>query len=204
MNSCKVKHGGYQESVWSGGTTTQLWIWPEDADYAKRNFIWRVSTARVECEESEFTHLPGIERCLMILEGGVTLHHRDHYDKELKRYDQDNFSGDWHTVSRGCAKDFNLMTSAGEGRVQVAEIDAETETILTLKPLVDAWREVSELFYVTDGDLMLRLPDGTAEELNCGDTIMFHTDSRRDNPKIVFRNSSCKKIHIVRAIVYHN
>lgn len=204
MNSFKIKHGGYSETAWSGGTTTQLWIWPEDAEYAKRNFTWRVSTARVECEESDFTHLPGVERCLMILDGSVTLSHEGHYEKELRRYDQDNFSGDWHTKSRGRARDFNLMTTSGEGRVQVVEIDGETETVLSLKPVAESWREVSELLYVTDGELIIKMPDGISEELNCGDTVMFHSDSRRDNPKVVLRNSSCKKVHIIRTVIYHN
>lgn len=48
-------------STWSGGTTTQLAIYPEDADYGKRNFTWRLSSATVEAEESVFTSLPGIK-----------------------------------------------------------------------------------------------------------------------------------------------
>ena len=41
--------------AWTGGTTTQLAIWPEEADYASRRFDWRVSSARVEQEKSDFT-----------------------------------------------------------------------------------------------------------------------------------------------------
>ena len=33
---------------WSGGTTTQFLIFPREADYARRNFLWRVSSAAVE------------------------------------------------------------------------------------------------------------------------------------------------------------
>ncbi len=89
--------------------------------YAERNFVWRVSSARVETEESEFTALPGIARCLMVLDGTLHLRHEGHYDVDLGRFAQDNFSGSWTTHSRGRVTDFNLMTASGEGRVQLLE-----------------------------------------------------------------------------------
>ena len=48
----------YVCSVWSDGTTTQLLIAPEGAHYAARDFLWRVSSATVELDESDFTPLP--------------------------------------------------------------------------------------------------------------------------------------------------
>jgi environmental stress-induced protein Ves len=54
---------------WSGGITTQLAIYPKDANYKKQNFQFRISTATVEIEESVFTKLPGVSRKLMILNG---------------------------------------------------------------------------------------------------------------------------------------
>lgn len=204
MNSIEIKHGDYAVSEWSGGTTTQLWIWPEGADYASRNFTWRVSSASVEAEESEFTHLPGIERCLMILDGEVTLHHEGRYEKTLGRFEQDNFSGGWHTTSHGRATDFNLMTSLGEGRVQVIEVAGDLAQVITLKPLVDDWHEVSEVLYVADGSATVTLPDGTSENLSRGDTLMVHTDMRRDTQNLEFRNLTSEPLQIIRAIIYHN
>ena len=52
----------YRTSCWSGGTTTEIFIWPEDADYAARRFAVRISSATVELEESDFTALPGVTR----------------------------------------------------------------------------------------------------------------------------------------------
>jgi uncharacterized protein len=97
--------------LWSGGTTTQLFIWPQDADYAKRNFLFRLSTATVETETSEFTQLPGIFRKIMILEGETRLEHEGYHSKTLKAFEQDAFEGDWKTLSFGSCTDFNLMTS---------------------------------------------------------------------------------------------
>ena len=42
----------YIISKWSGGTNTQVAIAPEGAVYADRDFLWRLSSARVELEHS--------------------------------------------------------------------------------------------------------------------------------------------------------
>lgn len=98
-------------SDWSGGTTTQLAIFPPDASYQKRNFFFRLSSAKVESPSSTFTPLPNISRGIMILEGELELSHKNHYSKTLKQFDIDYFEGDWETTSLGRVTDFNLMTS---------------------------------------------------------------------------------------------
>jgi environmental stress-induced protein Ves len=108
--------------TWAGGTTTQLAIWPPEADYKRRDFVWRVSTARVDLEESSFTPLPGFHRLLMILEGGVHLVHEAEglrRERSLNPFEQDAFEGAWNTVSCGRCVDFNLMTAPGcDGRIE--------------------------------------------------------------------------------------
>lgn len=97
-------------SLWSGGTTTQLTIFPETATYDQRDFLFRISTAKIEAAESVFTSLPGISRSIMILEGNLTLNHEGHYSKTLQKFDCDAFDGGWKTTSSGKVTDFNLMT----------------------------------------------------------------------------------------------
>lgn len=104
-------------SQWSGGTTRQIYIYPEGSDYASRQFDWRLSSATVECESSTFTPLPGVHRHLMILEGTLDLHHQDHYKKLLHPLEQDEFEGDWQTLSFGKVVDFNLMLKKGHGKI---------------------------------------------------------------------------------------
>jgi len=96
---------------WSGGTSTQLYIYPLTADYKKRTFDFRLSTAKVDIEKSEFTPLPGVSRKIMVLDGQIVISHKDCYNKELKRLDVDEFDGDWQTTSVGVCTDFNLMTT---------------------------------------------------------------------------------------------
>jgi hypothetical protein len=110
-----------------------LAIWPPEADYARRDFVWRVSTARVDLEESTFTPLPGFRRLLMILEGGARLVHeaRDlRREQSLGPFEQDAFEGAWNTASRGRCVDFNLMTASGcDGRIEALRSARKTAAV---------------------------------------------------------------------------
>lgn len=63
----------YITTAWSGGTTTQLAIAPEGAVYADRKFLWRLSSAQVELEHSDFTPLPDYDRLISVLKGELEL-----------------------------------------------------------------------------------------------------------------------------------
>ncbi len=117
-----IRSEEFTTNIWSGGTTTQLYIFPENAEYSKRNFDFRISTANVLSEKSVFTSLPGISRKLMILEGEIEIFHENKYKKQLSKFETDEFSGDWKTSSVGLCIDFNLMT---KGKV-TGNIIAET------------------------------------------------------------------------------
>ncbi|MFC5269289.1 HutD family protein [Adhaeribacter terreus] len=98
---------------WASGTSTEIFIHPSNGSFADRNFLFRISTATVETEESAFTFFEGITRHLMILKGELELIHEGRYTKHLKPFDQDTFSGEWSTRSKGKVTDFNLMLKAG-------------------------------------------------------------------------------------------
>jgi environmental stress-induced protein Ves len=100
-------------STWAGGTTTQLAIYPKDANYKNLDFIFRISTATIDVEQSTFTGLPNVSRVIMVLKGELTIQHKNHYTKQLKKFDTDNFSGNWETTSIGKVTDFNVMTREG-------------------------------------------------------------------------------------------
>jgi uncharacterized protein len=114
----------FQPVSWSGGTTTELFIFPQTADYQKRNFQFRLSTANVENDKSVFTSLCGISRKLMVLAGSITLSHENHYSRQLHKFDADEFEGTWKTSAVGMCTDFNLMTTGkttGDLRAVVIE-----------------------------------------------------------------------------------
>ncbi len=103
----------YKTSKWSGGSTTELYISPKTANYYDLNFDIRLSSAKVEIENSTFTILPKIHRQLMILNGKIELTHNQEVPKSLKAFDIVEFEGDYHTTSKGTCTDFNVMTRSG-------------------------------------------------------------------------------------------
>lgn len=128
-----IKPEEYETGVWSGGTTTQLVIYPPGASYADRNFIFRLSSATVETEQSEFTHLPDYDRWLMIFEGSARLVHGRGKEVLLNPYEYDAFDGGISTVSFGRVTDYNLMLrKGGAGSMEAVILDEDAKEIRLL------------------------------------------------------------------------
>ena len=108
----------YKVGLWSGGSTTELFIWPEGADYAKREFKLRVSSARVDLEESDFTPLLGVTRYITPLTGGFTLTHPGCEPVvQGPLAEPYRFSGEIQTHCVGRVTDFNLMLKGVGGEM---------------------------------------------------------------------------------------
>ncbi len=72
-----IHNEDYKTSNWSGGTTTELAIYPVNSDYKNLNFKWRLSSAKVELEESTFTYLPNTSRFILSLDDPLRLQHEN-------------------------------------------------------------------------------------------------------------------------------
>ena len=121
----------FKTTNWSGGKTTELFISPRDSSFADRNFDFRLSTATVEIETSDFTPFEGTQRHLMILSGEMHLEHEGHHSIQLKKGEQDRFFGDWQTRSTGTCVDFNLMLRNGEGSLESIFLEKGESTTLS-------------------------------------------------------------------------
>lgn len=122
------KENNYFISDWSGGKTKELAIFPPGAKYADREFIWRLSSATVDLDESDFTLLPDYDRVLMVLKGSAVLTYDGKRSVRLDELEQDSFDGAWNTKSYGRITDFNLMTRKGTaGKVDVLRPGASAE-----------------------------------------------------------------------------
>ena len=112
-----IKKEQYKVSQWSGGTTTEIFLAPEDGSYVERRFDFRISSATVDLEESDFTMLDGVKRYLTILEGKMDLTFQESTCRQvsLRPYEVVEFMGDVPTHSVGKAKDFNLMLKGCNG-----------------------------------------------------------------------------------------
>ncbi len=106
----KITQNEYALSFWSGGTTAQIAIYPEDASYADRDFLWRVSSASVDRDESVFTPLPDYDRKIAAVAGELVLSIEGEEPVALKPFEVFSFDGGAKVSSRGRCADFNLMT----------------------------------------------------------------------------------------------
>lgn len=129
-----IKKDEIQSSHWTGGTTTELFIFPNSASYNKMDFDFRISTATIEADESTFTSLKDVRRTLMVLEGSLELIHNNQAGIVLKPFQQDSFMGDWQTISRGLAVDFNLMLRDSTLSEQVEAISVKQNASITFAP----------------------------------------------------------------------
>lgn len=146
-----------------------MFIHPATADYRKRDFIFRLSSAVVEAEQAEFTRLPGVSRKLMILEGAIRICHQGHYEKTLSRFDVDAFEGEWITTSMGRCTDFNVMTT-GACRSALNSLNMPEPGSVELS--VPAGADSLFVFLVSGELLVVDLPD--APVLVRGDLLQLN------------------------------
>lgn len=165
----------FRTSKWSGGETTEFAICPESAKYIDRDFIWRLSSASVDVEESTFTKLPDYDRVLMVLEGEAILAHGAERTVKLGVLEQDSFSGDAGTKCFGKIRDYNLMFRKGcSGRLIL--MDAESEANPLEKVDMREYTNVSYGFYCPNGYAIISL-NGESYMAGEGTQLVFDFES---------------------------
>lgn len=160
----------YSLSHWSGGSTTQIAIAPPDALYADRAFLWRLSSATVELEESDFTPLPDYNRLIASLSGTMTLSHNGGAPLFLAPYAVHAFDGADRTHSLGRCVDFNLMLRKEQCRGTMEALSVRSETPLVLQSPFGP--TASLLLYCAEGSGELRA-DGETASLRAGETVFL-------------------------------
>lgn len=140
----------YNTTLWSGGKTSELFIYPKGANFKSGDYSLRISIATVEIESSTFTSLPEVERTLLVLEGKLKLEHEGFHTVELDQFEQDKFSGDWTTKSTGKVTDFNVMTK-NNTKALVQKIDLAANETLALTSAFDL-----QFIYVQSGSITIQ------------------------------------------------
>lgn len=178
-----------QTSRWSGGATTQLAIYPPEAQYAQRDFIWRLSSATVEEETSTFTDLPEYNRVLSIIQGSLTLSHNGAAPLSLAPLELDQFDGGCHTVSQGRVTDFNLMMRKGlcDGSVQSLRLAGGSSISLDFLCQSKEFPLFTLALYCAQGAVGVEaaLPQPYQASLTAGDLLLLSLpsiDKRKQTP----------------------
>ena len=169
MNMTLLHPDDYITTAWSGGTTTQLAIAPHGAVYADRDFLWRLSSATVDLEESDFTALPDYRRWISTLRGDMTLTHNGGAQVVLHPYDVHEFDGCDDTHSWGKCKDFNLMLRKGkaDGSIRAIRIGGGAFSFRT-----PAQAHSMTLLYCAEGNAAIRC-GGTMLGVAAGESVLI-------------------------------
>ncbi|MFW7402444.1 HutD family protein [Vagococcus fluvialis] len=187
-----ISEADYKTSTWSGGETTELFLFPPNGDYAKREFDFRLSTATVELEESDFTSLPGFERLIMSLDNSLELHHRN-VDKlrvvELEPFEVDQFSGSDLTKSFGKCQDFNLIYANGYKGNMKTKYSGDVTQILSGVTCIYYALKSAELKIRTE-ELEQQIKINTGEllvlsELKTTTNIEINSDNKKSEPLVI-------------------
>ncbi|MFW0736250.1 HutD family protein [Flavobacterium sp. T12S277] len=110
MNLHLLPKENSKASVWSGGLTYEYMIYPKTANYADRDFTFRISSATIEKEPSEFTQFKGYHRYLVMLDNQLHVEINKE-KKEYKQYEIMEFNSDDDVTSYTKGIDFNWMVS---------------------------------------------------------------------------------------------
>ncbi|MBP2029000.1 environmental stress-induced protein Ves [Acetoanaerobium pronyense] len=115
MKEFIFKKEDFKVTKWAGGETTQLAIYPYDADFSERNFLWRVSSATFTSTSSEFSNFNGFQRYILPLKGKLNLYHEKLYERKLSEFEAEYFDGGWKTVSENTldCMDYNFIVKNG-------------------------------------------------------------------------------------------
>ncbi len=144
--------------TWSGGTTTELFIYPEYSSFSEGNFELRISLATVEQSPTVFTPLPDTHRTLLVIQGTQLLEHQGHHTADLNAFEQDSFSGDWTTLCQGTSTNFNVMTK-GNHHALVAVKNLHPQQALVLGE-----KSVLSFIYVISGSLLHKQAKAMSEQ----------------------------------------
>lgn len=145
-------------SRWTGGTTTELALFPAGASYQERNFDFRISSATVETEQSEFTDLSGYNRILMVLDGQLEMRHEIGTEQccvQLSELQQSHFDGAWKTTGFGKVTDFNVIFRYGlKAELHIKTVPFEIQNRAAVLYIQNGKAAVNEQF-IESGDVCI-------------------------------------------------
>lgn len=132
-----------------GGATKEIYRYPETGD-----FKLRISTAIVH-QSGPFSHFPGIDRCLLLLEGEGFILNKKIPLKNL--LDQWHFAGEESIqcdLIQGSCTDFNIMIDRSWGK-----IEARASTL----PKGESWDGHADYLYLhkTQPEFIILRPEET-------------------------------------------
>lgn len=127
----EIKKSEFKVTDWSGGQTTQLFIHPEGADFSKRDFNFRISSASFTSTSSNFSDFSGYQRYILPLKSFIKIKHEGLYEREINSYEVEYFDGRWKTYSENSLDtiDYNFIVRNGsDATMEIVKTEKDIQT----------------------------------------------------------------------------
>ncbi len=161
--------------VWQGGLTYQSFIFPETCQYQHKDFLFRISSATIELDQSIFTTFTGYSRYLCMLDNHIDIS-INHQRYALKPLDLIFFKSDDQVISYGRGTDFNLML-----RQDIAE-----HTVQVWQGATHLTTQFSVIYAYQQTTLSL---NQCAYTLHCGDVMVIEQQSNQQTDHLISSTS---------------
>lgn len=132
MKITKISKDTLIPTIWNGGETFEYYIYPENALYANRDFLFRISAATITKVPSTFTKFNDYKRFLVMLDNDLNINNNgkeEHYTpNDIFKFDSNS---DIMSYTKG--NDFNLMVSKN---VQASDLFFLNEAVQLNQPFI--------------------------------------------------------------------
>lgn len=198
-----IQEESYKPTFWSGGMATELITYPQNSDYASRNFLWRLGIAKIDILESTFSSLPKVSRKFMVIEGQITLDHENKYKKSLKSFEQDAFMGDWNTKTYGKASVFNLMTQENY-QGELIHLNIPPKKHINFEYDAELNKDLIGIcFYVVSGTFKTTL-NNKKFKVKPNDLLKVDYINSKFSHEFIFNNDSSNITNIIVSVIYRS
>lgn len=108
MKITKIAKADLIANEWDGGKTYEYFIYPPEAKYSERNFLFRISSASIDKVPSQFTRFENYKRYLVMLDNSLEII-RNGRAEQYEKHELFTFDSNDTITSSSVGNDFNLM-----------------------------------------------------------------------------------------------
>ena len=88
-----IKREDFIVHRWSGGTTSEIFLFPPSSCWEKKDFQIRISSADCRVDGAPYSDFTGFTRHILPLRGSMHMFHEGHHEVLLNPFDVDIFDG---------------------------------------------------------------------------------------------------------------
>ena len=166
MKITKISKDSLIPTIWDGGETFEYYIYPENALYTNRDFLFRISAATINKVPSIFTKFKNYQRFLVMLDNSLNINingkEESYTPNDVFKFDSDS---DITSYTKG--NDFNLMVSE----------NVETADVFFLNNTVELNQSFIFLFALNDTSIEVNIQKINLKKT---DLLLIENSERND------------------------